>query len=220
PEGVPGVFDAILAKALAKKAEDRYASAREFAAALAGGFAGRRGEEASPAEATLLSTIVHREPARPDTTFPPPGWDAAPLRALEELLAPHVGPMARVLVRKSAKTTRDHPSLVRLLAESIPSEKNREAFLAAALDKASGGTRAEAAPDRSSPGSARVPIDAVEVDKAANRLAAYLGPIARIVAKKAAPQARDLRTFYRQLAENLANPDERAEFLRSSGYGE
>jgi eukaryotic-like serine/threonine-protein kinase len=219
PEGVPAVFDAILAKALAKKAGDRYASAREFAAALVEGFAGR-GEAASPTEMTLLSTMIPREPARPDATFPPPGWDAGPLRALEELLAPYVGPMAKVLVRKSAKTTRDGPSLVRLLAESIPSARGRETFLAAALDKAPGGPRREAAPDQSSPGLARVPVDAAEVDKAVNRLAPYLGPIARVVAKKAAAQARDLKAFYRQLADSLASPDERAEFLKDSGYGE
>jgi len=219
PEGVPAVFDAILAKALAKKAEDRYASAREFAAALVEGFAGR-GEAANPTEVTLLSTVVAREPERSDTIFPPPGWDAGILRGLEELLAPHVGPMARVLVRKSAKTAQDGPSLVRLLAESIPSRENREAFVAAALKKVSGGTRREATLDRSSPGAAGVPLDAVEVDKAARRLAPYLGPIAKVVVKQAATQARDPKAFYRQLAESLANPAERAEFLKNSGYGD
>jgi len=219
PEGVPGVFDTILAKALAKKAEGRYASAREFAEMLAKGFA-TRGEGAIPREITLLPTIIHREPGRPDTTFPPLGWDAEPLRKLEELLAPYIGPMARVLVRKSAKTTRDRPALVRLLAESIASEQDRAAFVAAALDKVSGGTRQEPSQERSSPELARVTLDSGEVDKAANQLASYLGPIARVVVKKAAAQTRERQAFYRQLAESLADPDERAEFLRSSGYSE
>jgi len=219
PEGVPRVFDAILAKALAKRAEDRYASAREFAEALAKGFA-TRGEGAIPSEVTLLPTIIHREPGRPDTTFPPLGWDAEPLHKLEELLAPYIGPMARVLVRKSAKTTRDRPSLVRMLAESIPSEQDRETFVAAALGNVPGGSRKETTAERSSPGLARVTLEADEVDKAASQLASYLGPIARVVAKKAAAQTSERRAFYRQLAESLANPDERAAFLRSSGYSE
>jgi len=41
-----------------------------------------------------------------------------------------------------------------------------------------------------------------------------------VVAKKAAAQTSERRAFYRQLAESLANPDERAAFLRSSGYSE
>ncbi len=65
PQGVPEVFDAILSKALAKKPEDRYASAREFAAALAKGFESRGGAPL-PTEATVLPTIVHQD--RPDTT--------------------------------------------------------------------------------------------------------------------------------------------------------
>src|SRR5258708_28736750 len=52
PQGVPEVFDAILGKALAKKAEDRYASAREFAAALAKAFQSR-GRVAGPTHAHI-----------------------------------------------------------------------------------------------------------------------------------------------------------------------
>jgi len=78
----------------------------------------------------------------------------------------------------------------------------------------------KAAPDQSSPGLSARPIEAVDVDKAAGRLAPYVGPIAKVMAKKAATQARDLKALYQRLAENLADPDERAEFLKNSGYGE
>ena len=214
PEGVPEVFDAILAKALAKKAEDRYASAREFADALAKGFESRGGESVAT-EVTLLPTIIHQD--RRDTTFPPPGWAAEPLRELEELLAPYVGPVARVLVRRSAKTTSDGPALVRLLAEKIPSERDGEAFAAAALEKVFAVTRSETASDRSSPGLSNRPIEAEDIDKAAGRLAPYVGPIAKVMAKKAAAQARDLKAFYQRLAENL-DPEDRARFLKDAGY--
>ncbi|HKB63091.1 MAG TPA: serine/threonine-protein kinase [Burkholderiales bacterium] len=214
PQGVPEVFDAILAKALAKKAEDRYASAREFAEALAKGFESR-GSESAPTEATLLPTIIHQD--RRDTTFPPPGWAAEPLRELEELLAPYVGPMARVLVRRSAKTTTDGPALVRLLAEKIPSERDAKAFAAAALEKVFAGARTEAAPDRSSPNLSNKPVEAVDIDKAAGQLAPYVGPIAKVMVKKAAAQARDLKAFYQRLAENL-DPEDRARFLKDAGY--
>jgi len=214
PEGVPEVFDAILTKALAKRADDRYASAREFADALAKGFESRGGESVAT-EVTLLPTIVHQD--RRDTTFPPPGWAAEPLRQLEELLAPYVGPMARVLVRRSAKTTSDGPALVRLLAEKIPSERDGEAFAAAALEKVFGVGRTEAAPDRSSPDLSNKPVEAADVDKATGQLAPYVGPIAKVMAKKAAAQARDLKAFYQRLAENL-DPEDRVRFLKDAGY--
>jgi len=216
PQGVPPVFDAILTKALAKKPEDRYANAREFAKALAKGFE-NRGDMPETGEATTLLTIIHEEKPRPDTTFPPLGWKVETLGAIEELLAPYVGPMARVLVRKSAKTTTDGLALVRLLAASIPSERDREAFAGSAIERVSVRPQSEAAPDQSSPGS-RKPIEAVDIDKAASRLAPYLGPIAKVMAKKSAAQASDLEALYQRLAENLADPKERAEFLKNSGY--
>jgi serine/threonine-protein kinase len=217
PQGVPKVFDAILAKALAKTPEERYATAREFAKAIAKGFESFSG---SPETTALLPTVVHRETGRPDTTFPPPGWEAGQLQALEALLAPYMGPVARVLVRKAAKTTTDGLALVRALAESIASERDREAFAGAALEKVAARSRSEAEPERSSPGIAPRPIEPMDVEKAASRLAPFVGPIAKVMAKKAAAQASDLRAFYRQLAENLPDAGERTEFLRKSGYGD
>lgn len=216
PQGVPQVFDAILAKALAKTPEERYASAREFARAIAKGFESFSG---SPETTALLPTVIHRE-TRPDTTFPPPGWEAEKLRALEGLLAPYVGPVARVLVRKAAKTTTDGLALVRALAASIASERDREAFAGTALEKVGARSQPESEPERSSPSIAPKPIELADVDKAASRLAPFVGPIAKVMAKKAAAQGGDLRILYLRLAENLADPKERTEFLRKSGYGD
>jgi hypothetical protein len=44
-----------------------------------------------------------------------------------------------------------------------------------------------------------------------------VGPIAKVMAKKAAAQARDLKGFYQRLAENL-DPEDRARFLKDAGY--
>ena len=108
--------------------------------------------------------------------------------------------MARVLVRRSAKTTTDGPTLVRLLAESVRSERDAKAFAATALEKVFAIGQPKAAPDQSSPGLSARPIEAVDVDKAAGRLAPYVGPIAKVMAKKAATQARDLKALYQRLA--------------------
>src|SRR5260221_10311895 len=98
PQGVPEVFDAILGKALAKKAEDRYASAREFAAALAKAFESRGGVAVST-EATILPTIIHQD--RRGNNSPPPGWGAAAVRSLPGALPPPVRPLAEKLVQKA-----------------------------------------------------------------------------------------------------------------------
>src|SRR5260370_11505612 len=59
PPGVPEAFHASLTKALAKRADDRSASAREFTDALAKGFESRGGESVA-SEATVLPTIIHQ----------------------------------------------------------------------------------------------------------------------------------------------------------------
>jgi len=82
--------------------------------------------------------------------------------------------MARVLVRRSAKTTSDGPALVRLLAEKIPSERDANAFAAAALEKVFGSRE----PKRPRTGLADLsnkPVEAVDVDKATGQLAPYVG---------------------------------------------
>jgi serine/threonine-protein kinase len=132
-----------------------------------------------------------------------------------------VGPVARVLVRKAAKTTTDGVALVRALAASIASERDREAFAGTALERVGARSRPEPEPERSSPPSiAPKAIEPVDVEKAASRLAPFVGPIAKVMAKKAAAQAGDVRILYQRLAENLADPKERTEFLKKSGYGD
>jgi serine/threonine-protein kinase len=61
-------------------------------------------------------------------------------------------------------------------------------------------------------------IGAPQVEIAARRLARYLGPIAKVIAKKTPGRPTDLRAYYRQLAENIADPSDRAQFLKDAGY--
>lgn len=59
-----------------------------------------------------------------------------------------------------------------------------------------------------------------DIDHAAHLLARYLGPIAGVLAKRAAQRATDLRTLYGLLADNCENETERARFLRDSGFSD
>jgi serine/threonine-protein kinase len=52
------------------------------------------------------------------------------------------------------------------------------------------------------------------IEQAARLLATFLGPIAKVLAKRAAPQCSTRQQFYSKLAENLPDSDERNRFLR------
>jgi serine/threonine-protein kinase len=52
------------------------------------------------------------------------------------------------------------------------------------------------------------------MDQAVRRLAAYLGPIAKIVVKKAAASAAGRKQFYSMLAEHLGSESDRERFLQ------
>ncbi len=155
-------------------------------------------------------------------TVPPPGWDAAVLKQIEQQLAAIVGPVAKVMIRRGASSTSDIDRLYRLLAESLTNPDERTMFLEGRkrlqgpLSRETGGTVPGATEQAPGTGlTVQLTPDAIE--QATKRLAAYLGPIAKAVAKRAATQATGRRHFYLLLAENLADTSERARFLRDVG---
>jgi serine/threonine-protein kinase len=64
-------------------------------------------------------------------------WDPAELQRLERVLATHVGPMARVMVRDAARTHHDATSLATAVAHNIPEESKRQKF----MEQARGGSK-------------------------------------------------------------------------------
>jgi serine/threonine-protein kinase len=128
------------------------------------------------------------------------------------------------MVRRGASSTSDIDRLYRLLAESLTNPDERTVFLAGrkrlqgVLSRETGGTAAPGAAEQA-PGTTGLTVqltpDAIE--QATRRLATYLGPIAKAVAKKAATQATSRRHFHLLLAERLTDPAERARFLRDVG---
>jgi serine/threonine-protein kinase len=52
------------------------------------------------------------------------------------------------------------------------------------------------------------------MDAAQQKLAVYVGPIAKILVKRASKMTGNADEFYRLLAENLPAPEDRARFLR------
>ncbi len=230
---VSHAFDDLLDRALAKKPDDRFQTAREFRDALLAAYAGPVADEVS-GDTLILDPPVARAvqveaapavgPGRPGTspsggTPVPEGWDAAVLERAQRLLAPHVGPLARVLVRKAAAATRDADEFHRRLAEEIEQPADRRRF----LEQCAGAAPAPATVAGTSRGSGggAVPgggaITPEMVEAATRQLAPWLGPIARIVARRTAPQAASAEQYYLLLAEQLTDAADRRAFLKAVG---
>jgi serine/threonine protein kinase len=219
PKNVPPIFDRVIAKALAKKPEMRFQTAREFADAILKAYEKRVVNE----DETILNTAAAiASSGRTDTTFPPPGWNAGDLKPLEELLTRFVGPMARVMVKKAAAKTVDVQQLISILGENIGDVERRGKFLAAAANQTAtaGSTNPQAGGEGTKTMTTRFGTTVLEpalIDEAAERAAPYLGPISKVLAKKAAVGATTRKALFVKLAESINSTDDRAKFLKESG---
>jgi eukaryotic-like serine/threonine-protein kinase len=121
---------------------------------------------------------------------------------LEKRLASHVGPVASLLMRRACANAPDLDTLRERLAAHLPTDDARREFdvLVTRLAPASSLSLHTQA------------ISAQSVSAAASRLTTYLGPIARIVAQRAAANTSDLRTFYARLLDSV--PEQHRKALR------
>lgn len=265
----PGWFDAIIARALAKRPDDRYASAEEFKQALADGI-GQSIDDTSWEKTVMLAPARSRPPqplgalpASPTqapvslsgasmpgsipgltpgstagtATAPTPShWDKAQLTQAELTLARHVGPLASVLVRRAARECSNLDELYTRLAEQVTDPRARDAFLGQAslvtggTHRTAGGTAGTAlgskgglgtrgtAASFGSAGSAGGttiggPLTEAVVDKAQALLAQQVGPIAKVLVKRAATGTDSRAVFFNRLAEAVNDPAARAKLL-------
>ena len=215
----PAAYDAIVARAIAKRPIERFPSAAEFRAVLLEAYD-------APVSAALSEETLITEAPSPvasvtgRTTAPPTGWDSALLAEIEGHLARIVGPVAKVLVRRTGRGTLDVDELYARIANELGSEAERKAFLATrsalrALPSAPA-QRRSTQPGTRRPAPADAPLSADKVEAAQRKLAFYIGPIAKVMAKRAATQTESSLQFYLLLADNLSGGD-RERFLRELG---
>ena len=205
PEGpsMPGALRAVVAKAIAKSPAERFQSAEAMAAAVRGAM----GLASTPSAG---ATVVMTRPAAPPVAERDPTLrDAALLAAIERRLAEYIGPIAGRLVWKALETAATPEALCETLAGAIDAPAERARFLADAKARiAAGGTLGtgvrQAAPAR---------LTAEEIAKVEQDLTRFLGPIAKVLVKRAAATASSQAALRQALAEHLEQPGERTLFL-------
>jgi len=124
-----------LASVLVKKAVERAPNAAALIQALAEAL------PAGPARERFLAAHGVAAPARPDkparsssqrTTGPAvQAWGEEELKEAERRLTAYLGPVAKVLVRRTAGETTDREDFYQRLADELDSPRDREAFLSA-----------------------------------------------------------------------------------------
>jgi serine/threonine-protein kinase len=176
-------------QALAKQPAGRFASADAMAAALRGA------PVAAPPD---TGTVVLRRPKEIA-----PGVAEETLATIEHKLARHVGPMARHLVQNAARRATTLDELCDTLGQLIERPEQRAQFrqeVLAEQTQAPAGGRAAIAPD--------------EAQRAEHALARYLGPIARILVKRAVTSAASVDELWQMLATHVPGAADRQAFLR------
>lgn len=198
---------AVVERALAKAPADRFASAGAMAAALHG----------VPQEAPLdtATVVMSRPPESPARVA------EETLSTIERRLAPHVGPMARHLVQNAARRAGSLDELCDTLGRLIDRPEQRAQFRQDVLADQTAATGVSqragtAAPSRAGAvAPAAIPAD--EAARAEQALVRHVGPIARILVKRAAGSAASVDELWQTLATHIPVEADRQAFLRRRG---
>jgi serine/threonine protein kinase len=187
--------------ALSPAEEQRPQSVAEWRAALVG-----------------IASIPERTQVLPRTA-PVPAFEPALLKKLEAQLAQHLGPIAPVVVKKAAKKAGSQAELVQLVAAEIGDGDARTAFERKFLEISRPQSQPRSGPHTASQpatsaAASRFPLEVLE--RAEQRLAEYIGAVARVVVKRAAMKARDEAELYLLVADEIEDKEEKKAFTRKA----
>jgi eukaryotic-like serine/threonine-protein kinase len=236
----------VLRRALAKDRAQRFQTADEFAAEVqaaassggaprgvgvgtgnsGGGSIAARVAADDPQATVVIGSGAARSVSAPAAYV----WDRSLLQRVELQLARFVGPMARVMVARTAQQAASPDELYATLARALPNPADRSVFLRAVgsgrVEPTVGGSRAASqtmaprtiAPRTLSPAAMTLNspanISPEAVAAAQSVLLTYVGPIARVLAREAAAQALSNRDFVDRLCAHVTKPDELATLRR------
>jgi len=199
---MPEPLRAVILRAIAKPPEARFESAGAMAAAI------RAALGAAP-QSAQAATVTYAQPSsRPSAD--PRLLDTALLTSIEQRLARYLGPIAGRMVRNAARDADNAETLCERLAKDIGEPGERERFLSdvrARLQRA-GDTQGSLSQPAPTPALAEAEIEKVQQD-----LARYLGPIAKVLVRRAATSAVSTAALRQAVAQHLELPAERSAFL-------
>lgn len=199
--------------ALAKRPEDRFGSAIAMRQALLPGM-GPASPPTSPLAPSADGTVV-MPPAPGASGVAPSRFDPRFLSGIERALASHVGPIARHLVQSVARKATSEGELYAALTQSIDDPGERTRFLAAARALRWDETTGFPPPATAARGTSTVSEQ--DGEHAARALARHLGPIAKVLVRRAIRQAGSREELWTALAQHIESARDRAAFLRDGG---
>lgn len=186
------------------------------------------GRPPSSSSAPTMTRFPGPTPSPVPTTTPAPAtWDSGVLRTIEDDLARSIGPMARVIVRQVAREAGTLNHLCHRLAEQIPTGEERRTFLKKCLATPSAivlartvtpaanislGPQPGEGEAGSPPPVVRRVFDEKLLKRVEHELAIHIGPLARVLVKKAAKDAVTLPDLVARLAENISDDADRRVF--------
>ncbi len=157
-----------------------------------------------------------------------PPWLVEVAPELQVALSMQIGPMARLLLKNAARDATDVDDLVTRLLPHISSEQGQAQFQDSvkAIKKKLGWSTLSTMGARMSGNTPATQLSQMSgsptllqlspelMDAAQHALAAYIGPIAKVMVKRASKLTGSRAEFYRLLAENLPDDADRARFLK------
>ncbi len=205
--GLPEGMRAVIARSLAKAPQDRFASAGEMAAAL------QTAAAESGTVLTGLTLILPRDTESPESQTGTGSFDPELLDTLQRKLAHYVGPIARYLVQSAVRRTDTLEGLCAALAEGIERPGDRDIF---AHDVRRQIAVSGVATQLRSATTAGGNISPDELERLRTALARHVGPVARVLIKRAAASAVSAPSLWQAMAAHIENADARAAFLREA----
>jgi serine/threonine-protein kinase len=249
----------VIRKMMAKSRDERYSDVDALDRDLYRLQTGEAPEASEPSDTAVETVIRGKRPSSPESpaypatatpaTAPHAAFDSGVLNRIEDLLAADVGPMARVLVRRAAKSSPTLEALCGVLADQLEEGAGRQAFLAKCLVAGHGATPPPHAPPvtphppagmsvsqprtappfpQTGPGptTAQPPTGGTSLGGASTtlapseadlhllevELAKHVGPLARVLVKKAAKNAGTLSHLVTKLELEIPSEEGRRAF--------